>query len=357
MVKRIAYFDASHDFPEQIAMAAGLEPYKILGNVHEPNDPADQYLQSFLCPAARSMLTEALTGDQDWEGIVIAHGCDATNRFYDIWKRHVDTDFLYWFYNPLNDTPSAINFFKVELKRMKDVFERQFDVSITDDKLWAAIKLSNDIKGRLQELSTMRAVKDIPNRDYFNACVQAVQMPRKELLSSLDETINDWKGRDAFPADKSPVLLTGSDVTYVEWMDTLDDAGLRVVRDDLSIGERYFARLIPHPSEGDPLDSIIQYHVTIPRPATKNPPEPRLDYLMNAMEESNLNMVISQNLKFCEPYAFDSVFTVNALKEKGYQVIHLEREFSPTKDMSLRTRLEAFREMATTNRVEKHSRL
>ncbi|MHA1683457.1 MAG: 2-hydroxyacyl-CoA dehydratase, partial [Promethearchaeota archaeon] len=195
--------------------------------------------------------------------------------------------------------------------------------------------------------SALRAVKDVPNVDYFEACVKAVQLDKESLLKELDDTIADWKGRGEFPVEKQKILLTGSDVTYKEWMELLDEVDMRVVRDDLSIGERFFATLIPEPGAGDdgPLDAIIKYHFNIPRPATKNPPDGRLDYLVNALETSGIRVVVSQNLKFCEPYAFDSVFTVNALKKKGYKVIHVEREFSPMKDLSMKTRLEAFREI------------
>jgi benzoyl-CoA reductase/2-hydroxyglutaryl-CoA dehydratase subunit BcrC/BadD/HgdB len=80
----IAYFDSSHDMPEEILMAAGKIPYKILGDVHTPNDPADKYLFETFCPAARSFLTEALCSPNKWEGIVAAHGCDATHRQFDV---------------------------------------------------------------------------------------------------------------------------------------------------------------------------------------------------------------------------------------------------------------------------------
>ena len=41
-MKRFAYYDTGHEFPEEIIMAAGFTPYKILGDVHEPTDPADR---------------------------------------------------------------------------------------------------------------------------------------------------------------------------------------------------------------------------------------------------------------------------------------------------------------------------
>ena len=343
-MEKLAYFDSSHDFPEEIAMAAGFTPYKILGDVKERNDPADQYLQNFICPAARSFMTDALTHSSEWAGIVLAHGCDATHRFYDIWKLHVETPFLYFLYVPMKyGTKSAATFYKKELKRFIKALESQYGVEITDDKLKEAITLSNSIKERMQKLSALRGEKDISNAEYFDACVKSVQMPREELIGVLDSLLVEWGERPAFPADKKKILLTGSDVTYPEWMETLDEANMRVVRDDLSIGERSFAILIP--DKQDPLDAIIEYKFAIPRPATKNPPDPRLDFLFKALKDSGITTVVSQNLKFCESYAFDSIYTVKALKAKGYKVIHLEREFSPTKDMQIINRLEAFNEM------------
>lgn len=340
----IGYFDSSHDLPEEIVMAAGLHPYKILGNVQVPNDPADQYLQNFMCPAARSVLTEALADAGKWKGIIVAHGCDATNRFFDIWKLHVKTPFLHWFNTPMNDTALAAGFFKKEMLRMASALEKQFKVSITPDKLRAAIATSNGIKRRLQQLAALRATRDVPNVDYFNACKAAVQEPKASVEKLLDDTIADWSARGPFPAGKKPAFLTGTDVSYAQWMDLLDDAGFRVVRDDLGVGERYYATSIPG-SGADPYDDLVAYYRTIPRPATRNPPDPRLDYILNGVGEGKVKAVISQNLKFCEPYAYDSVFTVKALKQRGINVIHLEREYSPTKDLSLKTRLEAFAEM------------
>jgi benzoyl-CoA reductase/2-hydroxyglutaryl-CoA dehydratase subunit BcrC/BadD/HgdB len=99
------------------------------------------------------------------------------------------------------------------------------------------------------------------------------------------------------------------------------------------------------PQKADPLDALVEYYFNVPRASTRNPPDPRYDYLLKAMKESGLNGMVSQNLKFCEPYAFDSVYIVHNIKENGFQAIHLEREFSPSIDQQLLNRLEAFKEM------------
>ncbi len=343
-MKILAYFDSSHDFPEEIAMAAGLVPVKILGDVKVDNAPADQYLQNFLCPTARSFLTDALAHSGNWEGIVVSHGCDITHRGFDIWKKHVKTPFIYWLNVPMfYGKTSSANFFKKEMEGLIKALEKQFKVSITPEKLKAAITESNEVKKRLQQLSALRATKDVPNRDYLGACMKAITMPKAEAIKALDEVLKDWSARPAFPAGKKKVLLTGSDITYPEFMDTLEAANIRAVRDDLSIGERYYATLIPE--KDDPLDALVAYKFTMPRPATKNPPDPRTDYLINALKDSGLDTVVSQNVKFCEPYLFDTVHIEKAIKANGYKYIHLEREFSPVKDAQVINRLEAFIEM------------
>jgi len=342
-MKKIAYYDTSHEMPLEIIMSAGFVPYKIMGDVHKPNDLADKYLSNFFCSAAKSWLTEALTESKEWAGIIFAQGCNNTNRHYDIWKLHVETPFLHWFGCPLLDGDAAKKYYRVELQRLISHLENKFDIKITSEKIRQAIGKSNGIKKKLKHLSALRSHKDIPNRDYLAALIKCLTCSVDEVSACLDSEITVWNSRPAFPSDKKRFLLTGSDVTYVEWMDTLDECGIRVVRDDLSIGERFFATLIPDRS--DPLDSLCEYYMGIPTPATRPTIQKRLDYLYKALRETDVDGVLSQNLKFCEPYAYDSVPVNNALKSKGYKVIHLERDFSPAADQQLSTRLMAFVEM------------
>ncbi len=342
-MKTIAYFDSSHDMPEEIIMAAGFVPFKIFGDVHKSNAPADQYLQAFFCPAARSFLTEALTRSGEWDGIIVAQGCNSTNRHYDVWKRHVKSPFIYWFNGPIKEDAMALRFIKTELWRLIDALNRQYRVSITDDMVSAAIHESNEVKKRLQKLSALRSEKDISNREYLDILIKSMTLPKKEAVEAINSMIGKAEKSGPYPGNKKKVLLTGSDVTYPELMDQIDESGFRVVRDDLSVGERYFATLIPE--EGNPVDALARYYLTIPKPATKVGIRKRIEFLEKSLAESGLNTVVSQNLKFCEPFAYDSVIVNGELKEKGIRVLHLEREFTPGPDHQLMNRLAAFSEM------------
>jgi benzoyl-CoA reductase/2-hydroxyglutaryl-CoA dehydratase subunit BcrC/BadD/HgdB len=344
----VAYFDSSHDMPEELIMAAEFIPFKILGDVHSSTGPADKFLFETFCPASRSILTEALNSSQKWEGIILAHGCDATHRHFDIWRKHVDNPFISFINNPLSrKSKNTKKYYRTELESFIQRFQEHFNVKITSEKLREAISLSNQIKKMLQELGNLRAIKDIPNGEYFDVCRRALQEDKRLLISSFQKILEEWKNYSDFPSDYSRILLTGSDITYVAFLDILEKAKLRVVRDDLSVGERYFASLIPDLE--DPIDSLIEYQYLIPRPATKHPVEPRLDFLLNAYESARADGIISQNLKFCEPYAFDSVWLSDSFKKRGILALHLERDYT-SEDQQLFTRLEAFKELLDSRR-------
>jgi benzoyl-CoA reductase/2-hydroxyglutaryl-CoA dehydratase subunit BcrC/BadD/HgdB len=343
MMKPFAYYDTGHEFSEEIVMAAGMTPVKILGNVHVPNDPADRYVHHYICPFSRSCLTEGMDGAGAWAGIAFCHGCDTTNNQFDIWKYHVPAAFLYWISTPAKNDETARAWHERELRRFIARLEAHFSVSITDDTLAGAIRLSNRVKGLMRRLSALRAVRDIPNRDYFELTRRCVTDDKTTLADDLEAILSDWQARPSFPSDRVPVLVTGSDITYVEVMDILEAARLRVVRDDLSLGERYFAASIDE--DGDPVRALVDYHTRMPQPPTKIPFDARLTYLRSCLAGTPVKGVVYQVLKFCEPHGLDLPFMVGELKKDGNKVAVIEREYTPTVDQQLISRLESFREM------------
>jgi benzoyl-CoA reductase/2-hydroxyglutaryl-CoA dehydratase subunit BcrC/BadD/HgdB len=126
-------------------------------------------------------------------------------------------------------------------------------------------------------------------------------------------------------------------------MDILDAAKLRAVRDDLSLGERYFSVSIRE--TGDPISALVDYRAEIPQPPTRIPFGARLDYLRQCLAETPVKGIVYQILKFCEPHGLDLPFMMGELKKDGHKLIIIEREFTPTVDQQLVSRLESFREI------------
>ncbi len=346
-MKTFAYFDSTHEFPEEIIIAAQMNPYKILGKDDFSTELADQYIPPFICANARSFLHQAIEESPNWEGIAIAHGCDATNRQFDIWEQHVQTPFLYYIHNPLKTDEIAQRFFIREIKAMIEALESKFLIKITLDQLEKAIQVSNQIKILMQNLSKLRLTKDISNTEYFDMLKFSVQNPKEKVIPYLESISKNWFTRNPFPENKHPIFLTGSDITHSLWFELLEKVNLRVVRDDLSIGERYFATLIP--TDKDPISNIANYYLNIPRSSTKHPTTPRINYIMKACKSERIEGVVSQIIKFCETFSYDVPFLKSQLEAIHMPVIHLEREFTENIDQQISTRLEAFVELLEQN--------
>ena len=248
-----------------------------------------------------------------------------------------------YFHNPLKTNGIAQRFFIREIKAMISALEAHFKITISSDQLEKAIQVSNQVKILLQNVSKLRLLNDIPNTEYFDVVKYCVQQPKEQVIPHLESISADWKARDPFPKHKFPIFLTGSDITHALWFDLLENVDLRVVRDDLSIGERYYANLIP--TDKDPISNIANYYLNIPRSSTKHPATPRINYIVNACNTENIKGVVSQIIKFCETFAYDVPFLKSQLEAIHVPTIHLEREFSENIDHQIRTRLEAFREL------------
>jgi len=128
-------------------------------------------------------------------------------------------------------------------------------------------------------------------------------------------------------------------------MQVFEAAGLRAVRDDMSLGERYFTETISE--SGDPVKALTEYNSRIPQPPTKIPFEARLNHLRKCLAETKVQGIVYQILKFCEPHGLDLPYISGELKKDGHRLIVIERDYTPNIDQQLVSRLESFREIVT----------
>ena len=140
MVK-IAYFDASVETPEEIILAAGMIPVRLFGNPTIGIDKANEHVPPTHCVWARNILEQAIDGlDKDVKGVIATHGCDCTNREFDIWLECVDLKFLFFLNAPLKRDESALNFYIEDIKELITQLEENFNVEITKEKLGRVVR-------------------------------------------------------------------------------------------------------------------------------------------------------------------------------------------------------------------------
>jgi benzoyl-CoA reductase/2-hydroxyglutaryl-CoA dehydratase subunit BcrC/BadD/HgdB len=342
MSKNLYYFDTAPITPEPIILASGTVPVKLIGDASEGSELGDKHIPPTHCFFARSCLHVALKGLPDIAGILFSHGCDCTNRHFDMWEQNVQTPFIYWLNVPIKRNDSAKKFYAKEITRMIQSFETKLGIKITKDMLSEAIRKVNRVKRDLAELSSFRASGQLKMSEMLQDLLYAVEGKIWNDMDYLKRRISEVKARPA-KEPKIRAFLTGAIITTPDLYLLLEDIGFSVVRDDLKLGEAYYRTL--YDESKDPVEAISEYPFIAPTYHNVSPPFKILDEILSELKKQPIDCVINQVLKYCEPSLFDMHFIGKGIEDAGYLYYFIDRGFENNTISSLRTKLEAFYEM------------
>ncbi len=309
------------------------------------HDKVNEHIPPTHCVWAKNVLEQALRGlNSDIKGIVTSHGCDCTNREFDIWMEAVDIDFLFYLNVPLKRDKKALKFFITDLKELVLQLEEKFKVKIESEKIKKAIKLTNQIRRLLKEISEYRS-KMIIKGSEFHELVKLCQTSEKlYALEILKKKLNQLKNKTPFTDKKMKrILLTGSVIDDTEFLKFLEEKGFQVVTDDLCIGSRYFWNIIKE--DKDPIEAIAEYHLSKPLYSTKMPSYDRLLFLKELAEKYEVDGVLNIIQKFCEPMLYDHPYLNKKFKELEIPYTFIEMLYNREQYKQLSTRFEAFAEI------------
>lgn len=345
-MKKIGYFDASVETPEEIILAGDMIPVRLFGNPTMGIDKANEHIPPTHCVWARNILEQAIEGlnDDDIKGVITTHGCDCTNREFDIWLECVNFDFLFFLNAPLKRNEIALKFFIDDIKELKTQLEEHFNIKITPEKIHKAIKKMNQIRDLLKEISEFRA-QFILKGSEFHALVKAAQQLEKErVLKILKSKLEELKIKEPFFNNKlKKVLLTGSVIDDTEFIKFLENCGYQIVIDDLCIGTKYFWDKVNESKE--PIEALAEYHLNKPIYSTKFPSYERFEILKRLANDYNVDGILNIAQKFCEPVLYDHPYLNKKFKQLGIPYLFVEMEYNRESYKQLATRFEAFTEI------------
>lgn len=342
---KIGYFDPDVVTPEEILMAAGFTPIRLLGDPTIDHDKVNEHVPPTHCVWAKNVLEQALRGlDPDIKGVITSHGCDCTNREFDIWLEAVNIDFLFYLNVPLKRDKIALKFFITDLKEMISRLENKLNIKIDPEKIKESIKLMNQIRRLLRELSEYRSTMILKGSE-FHALVKSVQtQDKKVVLETLQQKLKEIKNKKLFTENKMKrILLTGSVIDDTEFLRFLEEKGFQVVTDDLCIGSRYFWNLVDENKE--PIKALAEYHLSKPLFSTKMPSYDRFMFLKELTEKYKIDGVINIAQKFCEPMLYDHPYMNKKFKELEIPYLFIEMLYNREQYAQLSTRFEAFAEI------------
>ncbi|HET9952471.1 MAG TPA: 2-hydroxyacyl-CoA dehydratase [Candidatus Eisenbacteria bacterium] len=314
-------------FPEEIAHAAGLLPFKVRGAPIEAAQ-ADSRFGSYLCSVVKTSLELALSGRVTLELFVTHPICDAARNLAAVWGRNFPYP-CQILYLPQNaSSPSAPEYLRGEYDRLRRTIEAIAGRPVTDDQLRASVALFNENRRLLRELYAMK--RETPwlvaaHEAYALVSVGGL-VPREEHNELLASVLPLLRARTAKQQDRIRVVFEGGFCEQPP-LDLIRSIGLScyVVDDDFLIGMRWILSDVP--AGDDPLRDLAEAYLdrSTYSPVQHDPRKPKEAMLLDRVATSGARAAIISAAKMCEPGLEEQVAYVHALE--GAKVPHFVTEF------------------------------
>lgn len=346
---KIGYFCSY--IPVEIIRAAGFHPVRIRGKEGD-GCSSDEVLCGNLCPYIKSIVDQKLSGELDHlKGVVFTNSCDGMRRLYDSWiKLDKEPKFNYILDLPKTINDVSIDYFASLLKKFKEGLEKSFNSNITSEDINKSISIYNKVREMVMLFIEKQWNGSIARSgtEVFSVLKKGINaVPEKfsEYLSVLMKQEVSNKGNNEGPS----IMLWGGIIEDEGIVKIIEDAGARVVADDLCSGTRYFDTTV-EVTDNPYLSLAKRYLTRIPCSRMTNVAE-RIETVINRMKENSITASIYHSLKFCDHNLYDFPLIKKEFEKNSIPILPLNCDYSSSSVGQIKTRVEAFIEQLKVNVV------
>lgn len=337
--------------PLEIALAAGAIPVSLCGTKNDSIPAAESMLPRSLCPLIKSSFGFALQDSCPYlaaSDIVVADAtCDGKKKMYELLNDYKPVMLLQL---PQIQDEDAVRYWRGQFARLVARLENDFSVSITDEKLLAAISLTNRLRRALKTVLDLARRKPSPlsGMDILSICFRASFMPDYEqciaLLNDMAAEIGQTSPAD-LPEEGPRILLTGVPVGMGSHkvVQLLENCGARVVCIDNCTC--YKKVLLQMDENRDPLSELAERYLAT-HCSVMSPNPHRYEVLATLARDFQVDAVVDLTWQGCQTYDVESW----SVKKFVHENLHLPflqivTDYSETDTEQLKVRIEAFLEM------------
>ena len=353
------------------------EPLMNLGNcvgirLSAPNtgsmDIATYYMTNFLCETSRALLERAIEGGFNFADCVIApDGCTMMNRCVENMEllKTMGKDNPNFFHQymeiPLKADENGVALLKLQCQNhILNPLKEHYGVDISDEAIRASVKEHNEL------CEVMRAIGDFRKEDkpritgyeYHVLCVASYVCPKYLIIDKLKETLEELKTRE--PEDKAyraRLMLVGSEVDDIGLIKLIEETGAYLCADRFCFGSLPGRDVIELNDEEDALTQVCRAYVMrgqCPRQMNMEKVYGRKQYVADLAKEYKADGIIYDQVKFCDPWAYERLMGSTMLKEDyGYPVLSVDRPYNVSSSVGqMRTRIQAFVESIEIKRIQ-----
>jgi benzoyl-CoA reductase subunit C len=331
-------------FPEEIAHAAGLLPFKLRGAPLEPTR-ADSHFGSYLCSIVKTTLETALAAHARVDLFITHPICDAARNLAGVWGRNFDFP-CQILYLPQNaNSAHAATYLRGEYRRLTRTIEAVAGRTVTDEALRRSMAVYNENRALMRRLYDLKRETpwQVSADDAYALVAIGGMMPREEHNAILRAALPLIEAREARRQDRIRIVYEGGFCEQPP-LDLVRTIGRScyVVDDDFMIGLRWItADVIP---DGDPLGALA--HAYLERssysPVQHDLRKPKETMLLERIARARAQAAIVTAAKMCEPGLEEQVAYTHALDRAGIPYFVSEFEENMSSFETLAVQLETF---------------
>lgn len=319
--------------PVELIHAATMLPVGLWGGGNKTEIAhSDSLFQSFICSMVKSTMELGLTGRLGlMDAVLFQNICDSARNLASVFHRNLPGVLVDYLHLPQNlQSPSAVEYLRAELARLKKNLEVLGGEEVGDERLWHSIELYDRLRALLRALLQLRmeSPQNLSSADLYVLTRAATLLPPEESLPLLQRALESAASTEARPRDRVRVVLEGSfcEQPPLGLIEALEEAGCYIVWDDFHLGWRWFAEGIPR--DDDPLLALARSfaHLSVHSSVVHDARERKAAHLLERVRATGAEGVVIMAAKFCEPALLDYPLLRRTMEERGIPHLFLEFE-------------------------------
>ena len=333
-------------------------------------DIASFYMTNLLCEPSRALLERAIEGGFNFADCVITpDGCTMMNRAVENMEllKAMGKDNPNFFHEYMEiafkNSPADVDLCVLQctnhiLKPLKE----KYGVDVSDKAIRKAVEKHNKMVRLIREIGEYRKGENprITGYEFHVLCLATYVCPVDEIIRKLQDTLKELETRE--PDQKNPwrckVLLVGSEVDDSGLVKLIEEQGAHVACDRFCFGSYPGRTEIVLNDEEDALTQVCRHYIQncqCPRMMSMDKVYSRKQYVADLAKEYGVDGIIYQQVKFCDPWAYERVLGAHMLQEDyGYPVLSVDRPYNiASSSGQMRTRVQAFVESIEIKRIQK----
>jgi benzoyl-CoA reductase/2-hydroxyglutaryl-CoA dehydratase subunit BcrC/BadD/HgdB len=246
----------------------------------------------------------------------------------------------------------TLDLYYQEVLDMKQNLEKYLGVTITDEALRRSIDLYNHSRTLLRRLYELRKRPQPPitGAETFEILNASFRMPKEIFNAWLEKLLPELEASPVKHQGKARIMVIGSVLNNPVFIKSIEDQGGLVVTDELCTSVRYWADPVTIEGNEPPIKAISRRYLTNFPCARMFPSTERFQRIIDLIKDYKVDGIVSENLRYCVPYAHDLPLLKDKIKETGVPVLGLDIEYGTSGSGQIQTRVQALLEMIDARR-------